>query len=353
LLFHKNEIYNNAFQESILKNRIEMGNPKIHKSGCDLSVSSKIVLVVCAYWCTSITLVFLNKYLLSSPSLQLNAPLFITWFQCVVSFMLCFLLCTYGGRIFSPVAFEKFTFDINKAKQILPLSLIFVGMVSTNNLCLQYVSVAFYYIGRSTTIIFNVIFSYLILNSVSSCKVLFCCGMIVSGFLLGVNQESVHGTLSYIGVFFGVLSTVFIALNAIYTKKMLPAVDNSSWQLSLYNSFNSSLLFLPGILLAGELKHIVDFPLLYSTKFWLFMIISGLFGFLISYISVLQVKLTSPLTHNVSATAKSAFQTVLAVIVYQEWKDLLWWTSNVVVLVSSMAYSYVRHQEMHKQKVQS
>ncbi|KRX23515.1 GDP-fucose transporter 1, partial [Trichinella nelsoni] len=246
---------------------IEMGNPEIHKRGCDLSVSSKIVLVVCAYWCTSITLVFLNKYLLSSPSLQ--------------------------------------------------------------------------------------IFSYLILNSVSSCKVLFCCGMIVSGFLLGVNQESVHGTLSYIGVFFGVLSTVFIALNAIYTKKMLPAVDNNSWQLSLYNSFNSSLLFLPGILLAGELKHIVDFPHLYSTKFWLFMIISGLFGFLISYISVLQVKLTSPLTHNVSATAKSAFQTVLAVIVYQEWKDLLWWTSNVVVLVSSMAYSYVRHQEMHKQKVQS
>ncbi len=41
--------------------------------------------------------------------------------------------------------------------QILPLSLVFVGMIMFNNLCLQYLGVAFYNVGRSLTTVFNVV----------------------------------------------------------------------------------------------------------------------------------------------------------------------------------------------------
>ena len=41
--------------------------------------------------------------------------------------------------------------------QVLPLSIVFVAMISFNNLCLKYVGVAFYYIGRSLTTVFNVV----------------------------------------------------------------------------------------------------------------------------------------------------------------------------------------------------
>lgn len=41
--------------------------------------------------------------------------------------------------------------------QVLPLSLVFVGMITFNNLCLQYVGVAFYNVGRSLTTVFNVV----------------------------------------------------------------------------------------------------------------------------------------------------------------------------------------------------
>jgi hypothetical protein len=37
-------------------------------------------------------------------------------------------------------------------------------MIASNNLCLKYVGVAFYYIGRSLTTVFNVIFTYTILG---------------------------------------------------------------------------------------------------------------------------------------------------------------------------------------------
>ena len=51
--------------------------------------SLKIFAVVSAYWVISMSMVFINKYLLSSPDLKLEAPLFITWSQCVWTLALC------------------------------------------------------------------------------------------------------------------------------------------------------------------------------------------------------------------------------------------------------------------------
>ena len=47
---------------------------------------------------------------------------------------------------------------------MLPLSVLFTGTIAFNNLSLKYVDVAFYYIGRSLTTVFNVILTYLILG---------------------------------------------------------------------------------------------------------------------------------------------------------------------------------------------
>lgn len=77
------------------------------------------------------------------------------------------------------------------------------------------------------------------------------------------------------------------------------------------------------------------------------MTLGGLFGFAIGYVTGLQIKFTSPLTHNVSGTAKACFQTVLAVLYYEETKSFLWWTSNLMVLGGS-AYTWVRGWEMKK-----
>lgn len=58
------------------------------------------------------------------------------------------------------------------------------------------------------------------------------------------------------------------------------------------------------------------------------------------------MQVTSPLTHNISGTAKAAAQTVLATQVNAEIKSFMWWVSNVVVLLGSAAYARVRQLEM-------
>lgn len=155
-----------------------------------------------------------------------------------------------------------------------------------------------------------------------------------------------------IGVIFGVLASLCVSLNAIYTKKVLPSVDGNIWLLTLYNNVNACVLFLPLMLFNGDFIEVTRFEKLYNITFWVLMSLGGLFGFAMGYVTGLQIHLTSPLTHNISGTAKAGAQTVIAVLYYHEIKSVLWWTSNLVVLVGSMAYTYVRRLEM-KQVVDS
>ena len=51
----------------------------------------RIASVVALSWFVSITLVFVNKKLLSGSS-TFSAPLFVTWFQCVVTVALLYMM---------------------------------------------------------------------------------------------------------------------------------------------------------------------------------------------------------------------------------------------------------------------
>ncbi len=76
---------------------------------------------------------------------------------------------------------------------MLPLSVVFVAMITFNNLCLKYVGVSFYYIGRSLTTVFNVATTYIVLGEKTSYRAVICCVIIIVGFWMGVDQEGETG----------------------------------------------------------------------------------------------------------------------------------------------------------------
>lgn len=306
----------------------------------------KIAAVVALYWFVSITMVFLNNYLLDNR--ELDAPLFVTFYQCVVTVGLCWLMQLLASLCPGVIDFPSVKFDLKTSREVLPLSVVFISMITFNNLCLKHVGVAFYTVGRSLSTVFNVLLSYVILKQTTSLQAILCCGIILGGFWLGVDQEGIAGSLSWTGVFFGVIASACVSLNAIYTKKVMPAVDGNIWKLSYYNNINASILFLPLILVFGECGRVVSFSRLTDLGFWGMMTLGGVFGFAIGYVTGLQIKFTSPLTHNVSGTAKACAQTVIAVVYNSSSKSLLWWTSNMMVLGGSSAYTWVKSAEMKK-----
>ena len=105
---------------------------------------------------------------------------------------------------------------------VAPLSLMFLGMISFNNLCLKFVTVPFYNVARSLTIVTNVIFTYFLLGERTSVKVCLTLAIVILGFYIGIEGEL---DFSLLGTVFGVASSCFVSLNAIYTKKTMPLVD--------------------------------------------------------------------------------------------------------------------------------
>jgi len=266
--------------------------------------------------------------------------------QCLVTVAGCYALRAASRLLPGLVSFPDLTVRPATVQQVLPLSAVFVGMITFNNLCLKDVGVSFYYIGRSLTTVFNVLLTYFLLGQKTSLPAIACCGAIVGGFYLGVDQEEAAGSFSLSGTCYGVLASLFVSLFSITTKRVLPAVDGDIWSLTFYNNIIACVLFLPLMLLFGEFPVVAQFTHLTSLQFWTMMTVGGIFGFAIGYVTGLQIKVTSPLTHNISGTAKAAAQTVLATQWFSETKPWLWWLSNGVVLGGSLAYARVRQLEM-------
>lgn len=107
-------------------------------------------------------------------------------------------------------------------------------------------------------------------------------------------------------------------------------------------------LFIPLMLFNGEFRTVFEYKHLTELWFWIALAVGGICGFSIGYLSALQIKVTSPLTHNISGTAKACGQTVLATNWNNEHRSVLWWLSNFVVLFGSSLYARVKQLEMDK-----
>jgi GDP-fucose transporter C1 len=156
-------------------------------------------------------------------------------------------------------------------------------------------------------------------------------------------------SLSWLGVMSGVLASLCVALFAIITKRTLKVVGDNIWRLQFYNNLNA-VIILSVLVMLLEVPILRGFQFWTSLYFWGIIFLAGLFGIAIGYVTSLQIQVTSPLTHNVSGTAKACAQTIMACLVFSETKVFWWWVSNVMVLGGSSGYTYVRMEEMREER---
>lgn len=323
----------------------------------------KVVPVVLFYMCTSISLVFFNKFVMHN--YEFPYPVTVTWFQVVVA-LACATVCGELGRTATSGFFYAMPPmhlpSVAQAQQIVRLALIFVGMLMFNNFCLNYVEVSFYQVARSLTTVYSVLLSYYVLGQRTSLKA--CAGLLVLmvGYLLGVKGE-VH--FSTIGVVFGLLSSLFVALYSIDIKFILrdpstlivwppagnplrlPAKDDNrdDWLLMIFTNELCFVLLIPLIFLTGEAGAVLASPMLADPTFWLLNLAAGVMGFLINIATFMQVKATGPVTHNVVATAKAGLQTVLSVLIWHNPISVMNGVGIALTLVGFLLYALIREME--------
>lgn len=200
-------------------------------------------------------------------------PLFITWIQLLVAevfiLVLGFLSPRVGG-VFS--LFAPLEWDWAIAKKVIPLTVVWLLMMATSNICLKYTEVTFYQVktvyrswrckvARALTILWSIMFQQLEFPDLQvSFAAKIACFIVFAGFIVGSVGEV---NFEWIGWFAGVISSVFVAYYNNSIKKSLVFVDNSSWyiglrtfwqnrRLMIYNTTWAIFMFVPILFLFGE-----------------------------------------------------------------------------------------------------
>lgn len=120
-------------------------------------------------------------------------------------------------------------------------------------------------VARCLSLVFNVVFTYVFLGRTTSLLTCSTLLIVMIGFVSGVQGEigiaisllylPSHDSLpapsgfSLLGTSAGVLASLFVSLNSIFTTKVLPLVDNDKSLILYYNNLNASYLFIPLIFL--------------------------------------------------------------------------------------------------------
>lgn len=305
----------------------------------------KVCSVVLLYWVVSISMVFLNKHMLSGTYGDDDISIFVAWYQCfsaVAGIQLCKFF-TRGTKL--PIKIPSIEWDLLFKKDFLRFSCVFVASLTMNNLMLKHISVAFYQVARSSTLIFTILLSQCMLHKPITWKAIIACLIVTCGFFIGIDQEDASGTLSVWGIIYGIFASLTTALSGIFIKRVQPLVEGNTFKQAYYNNINGAIIFFPLVYSTGQLTQVLTSKFVFQLNFWIYLTLSGILSMSIGWVSVLQIKHTSPITHHVSNTTKSVIQTIIAIMYFNEHKTFLWWCGNFLVIFGVMYYTYSKLNE--------
>lgn len=304
------------------------------------------VLAVSFYMTVSIALVFLNRFVLTDKK-EKAGGLFISWYQFVIAYVCIIIITTFCPNVPLLNLFPPLKYDFKIMVKVIPVSISYLIMIGLNNKCLEYVSVSGYQIVRSLTILFSIILSYVFQGQKTSLRAILACLGVVAGFCIGV-QGDVDLTLK--GGIYGVMSSCFVATYSIVVKQVMGLLDDNQYLLIEYNTPLAIVFLAPFVWINGEFDILKERR---SSKFWTMQTIAGVVGFIINIAIFLNIKYTTPLTHNLSGTVKACLQTLLAFIFFPGGETMtpLKFIGTVLVIAFSAYYAAVRRNEM-KAKIQ-
>jgi solute carrier family 35 (GDP-fucose transporter), member C1 len=144
-------------------------------------------------------------------------------------------------------------------------------------------------------------------------RVIVAAAIVTMGFFIGVAPEGslpVSSIPSTISLFYGVFSSLCIAVHSVLVKSSLPYCNNSTIQLAYWTNAGSALLLSPFVLLLGEPAKFLELVSSSESNMNVFVwgtLVTGFFGFLLCVAGLLSIKVTSPVTHMFSSVCPVHF----------------------------------------------
>ncbi|THV07509.1 hypothetical protein K435DRAFT_833396 [Dendrothele bispora CBS 962.96] len=298
--------------------------------------------VVTFYMSAALVMVFVNKAVLKNDP---DLPLLFLFIQLSIAVILLHVSSMASQRIEIP------KFDMSVAKKLTPVILVNVIGLVFNTLCLRDVEASFFQIARGLQLPLTIIVSSFNTHSIPSWKVISAAAIVSFGFFVGVAPSSLVPTASspsLLSLFYGFLSSLFIAFHAVLIKSSLPHCDNSTIKLAWWQNAGSAVFLLPFVILNGEpglLRSKILNAQWTGTTFAWGSFVTGIFGFLLCVAGLLSIKVTSPITHMFSSAARSVLQTLLGVWIFHDLLNTNRASSILLILGGTMYYTWVKSTE--------
>lgn len=313
----------------------------------------KVAPIIASYWTVSIYMVFVNKHLLSGSYGDMDLSIFVPWYQSLVAIAFIQFIGLFQKMRKKSLQIPDVDIQALFQKDMLKMSLTSVIMIVMNNLMLKHIGVASYQVARSFTLVFTIVLSVRMLKQPLTWKVSLACLLIVIGYVIGIDEENNTGTLSIWGIIYGLLASLSAAVCGIYHKRVGSATNIDSLKQAYYRSINGCLLLSPLVYSTGQGGQVLESNELTSVKFWVFLTVSGALSLAVSWVSILQIRLTSPLTHHISINGRSVAQTIIAILYYKEQKTMWWWCGNLSVVAGVLLYAWLKSYKLTSPKDKS
>ncbi|CAN0300725.1 unnamed protein product [Ectocarpus sp. 12 AP-2014] len=232
-----------------------------------MSRASRFLSVV-AFWASHTCSVYATKALLSRPGRTLRTVVLITWFQCLVSFMLVLSLGTLGDRQDSRKGARRSGLLTEMARALPPNALLggwnsksllgggaeAVGLASVlfslavfaDNACLGVVNASFFQVARALTLPFVTIMGAVGSRALPPRDLLLPCVLCLVGFFLGVQSQTPEAFAD--GTSMGVMASL---LTAAYTRLLARAEPREAWRVTYVTNRNASVILVPVAVYVG------------------------------------------------------------------------------------------------------
>ncbi|KAL3421752.1 hypothetical protein PVAG01_05908 [Phlyctema vagabunda] len=229
-----------------------------------------------------------------------------------------------------------FEFDVQVARQVLPLAFIFVGKVILSNLSFAYAQLPIYILARVGIVPLSLIFTSVFGQSQHSVSTI--SSALTGTMTLLVAAARPHIRVTWESIVAGVFSSIFVALYPVQLQRTYKSLITSlipqgelmggfpgyangptdasgtreearaTWCLLHYTSLISIIVFFPILLISGELGNIRRNCYFLDVFFhWLMVTCGGLGSWAVFFGTVLLTKATSPLTTTFLFVPRAAF----------------------------------------------
>mmetsp|Transcript_65260 Transcript_65260/g.120160 ORF Transcript_65260/g.120160 Transcript_65260/m.120160 type:complete len:676 (-) Transcript_65260:63-2090(-) len=304
-----------------------------------LAQGLRISTLVLLWYSVSITLILFNKWIM------------VHWREDGMPFPIFYTMShMFLKGVFSSsyIVFVKCK-RLPRAKRKAIWGASFVGVMTgmdvvASNLSFLYISVSFYTMMKSASLIF-------ILVLATSARIEQCSWQtfgtisIISAGAFVMTYGEVQFDLSGFSLVMG--SEVAAAMRWLATQVLVKDKSLDAMGAVLYMSPASTLSLLPLTILREHNELLLLKDIRVAAQYTALVIFPGFLAFLLLVVEVLLVKETSSLTLSVFGNLKSVVTILLSIIVFKEKTTAVQWVGLSVALLGMFAYSYVKQKHHH------